>query len=207
MVIPLINTINLQDFTEIIKPLIIFMMGLTIYSLFIFRFYKFVATKKIFELNLKRYNNSKHPIIEKFLSFIFYIIENILFMPVLIFFWFIIFAAMITFLSKTNDIETMLLISAALVGAIRITAYYSEDLSKDLSKLIPFVLLGIFLVDISYFSIEESFTKLLAFAKYGTTIFYYLIFIVLLEFVIRISFSLLSAIGIKFEKEKNEDKE
>jgi len=201
MAIPLIN---LQEFTTITKPLIIFIIGITIYALFVFKFYKFVATKKIFKLNLEKYNNSEHGVIKKFFSSLFYVIENIILMPILIFFWFIIFAAMMAFMSKNTDAGSLLLISAALVGAIRITTYYSEDLSKDLAKLIPFALLGVFLIDISYFSFESSLTTLFDLGKQWITILHYLIFIVILEFVIRIAFVLLSIIGITFEEELEE---
>ena len=34
-----------------------------------------------------------------------------------------------------------------LVAATRITAYYNEDLSRDMAKTIPFALLGIMIID------------------------------------------------------------
>lgn len=198
------DIINTQDFFTIVKPLIFFIIGLTIYALFVFKFYKFVAKKKIFELSTEKYK--KQGVINKFFRSIFYVLENILLMPVFIFIWFLIFAAMMAFLSKNSNIDTLLLISAALVGAIRITAYYTEDLSKDLAKLIPFALLGVFLVDISYFSLSDSLTTLWSLTAHWMTILHYLIFIVLLEFIIHIGFGILGLFGLKFEEEKDENK-
>lgn len=203
MALPLADILNTQNFFAIVKPLIFFIIGLTIYSLFVFNFYKFVAKKKIFKFKTEKYRREEHPALNKFFGFIFYIIENIIVMPLLIFFWFIIFTAMMAFLSK-NDIETLLLISAALVGTIRITAHYNESLSKDLAKLIPFALLGIFLVDISYFSLESSLSTIWGMTTHWLAIVHYLIFIVILEFLIDIGFAILAWMGIVFEENLEE---
>jgi len=37
----------------ILKPLVIFVLGMVVYSIFIFKFYRFIAKKDVFELNLK----------------------------------------------------------------------------------------------------------------------------------------------------------
>jgi hypothetical protein len=195
--------IDINQAYTILKPLLIFAIGMAIYSVFIFKFYKFIARKDVFELNLKRYNSSSHPFIRKTLKMIFYIIEYILLFPVFAFFWFAILTALLSFLSKNSTIQQILLVSVAVVAVVRICAYYSEDLSKDLAKMLPFALLGIFLVDISFFTISSSLDVLKEIPSHINLLIYYLGFIIALEFILRIGYSI--KILIFGEAEEAED--
>ena len=85
--------------------------------------------------------------------------------------------------SAANNI---LLVSIALVSTVRIAAYYNEDLSKDLAKMQPFALLGIFLIDISYFSFSASLEVIKQIPSFWKIMIYYLIFAIVLEFILRI---------------------
>lgn len=168
------------------RPLLLFIIGIVIYTFFIYKFYRFVASRDIFELNLSQYNKTKNAGLKKTFSVLLYITEYIIIFPLFVFFWFAIFAAILIFLSKNADVENILLISIALVGAIRIASYYSEDLSRDLAKMMPFALLGVFLVDISYFSFDASLAALMQLPLHINIAAYYLLFIVVLEILLRI---------------------
>ena len=78
----------------------------------------------------------------------------------------------------------------AIVGAIRVTAYYAADLSKDLAKMLPFTLLGIYLVDTSYLSFNQTLTMIWDIPSYFNILLYYFIFLVLLEVVLRILYTI-----------------
>ena len=71
--------------------------------------------------------------------------------------------------------------------AVRVTSYYTEDLSRDLAKMLPFALLGIFLIDLLYFDIETTLGLLDKVGDHWEKIFYYWLFIVAMEFVLRIT--------------------
>ena len=103
-------------------------------------------------------------------------------------FWFLVLTVLLAFLSKNQGIGTVLLVSMAVVSSIRVTSYYDEDLSRDLAKILPFALLGVFVVDLSYFRISDSLTSLELAAGQWETIIYYLAFVVVLEFVLRLSY-------------------
>ena len=45
----------------VLKPLIFFVFGMSVYTIFIFNFYKFVGRKDLFEFDFSRYQQSKHP--------------------------------------------------------------------------------------------------------------------------------------------------
>lgn len=174
--------------SEILKPLVFLLLGMVIYAIFIFHFYKFISRKDIFALNLSQYNQAKHPLLEKILGVILYLVEYILLFPLFTFFWFLILTILLSFMVKEPVVQSLLLISIALVGVVRITAYYKEELAKEVAKVLPFTLLGIYLADTAYFSFKESWAILKQFPSQLNIIIYYLIFIILLEFVLRISY-------------------
>ncbi|MBU0615914.1 MAG: hypothetical protein KJ601_07515 [Nanoarchaeota archaeon] len=183
---------SLGEAQSVTKPLVLFVVGIVAYAFFVFKFYRFLASRDIFDLNLQQYSGKGTGFFVKLLKLILYCIEYLLLFPLFSFFWFGIITALLAFLSKSNDISGILLIAMALVAAVRITAYFTEDLSKDLAKMLPFALLGVFLVDISYFSFQGSLEVLKQLPEMWKTIVYYLGFTILLEFVLRIGFSIIS---------------
>ncbi|RLG14101.1 MAG: hypothetical protein DRN66_02855 [Candidatus Nanohalarchaeota archaeon] len=179
-------TFDINEALVVLKPLMLFVAVMVIYSIFIFKFYRFLARKDIFKLNLNQYNRAKHPLFIKTLSVIFYLIEYILLFPLFAFFWFAVFVVLLSFMAKNQPIESIMLVSISVVGVVRVTAYYNEDLSKDLAKMLPFALLGIFLLDISFFSFSESIETLKQIPTIAGILIYYLTFIISLEFILRI---------------------
>ncbi len=181
-----LTNISFIEYYATIKPLLFFVVGITIYALFIFKFYKFLARRDVISIGLDRYSAVYEGFIEKVSRGFFYTIENLLLVPLFVFFWFAILAFFLLVLAKSPSPNSVLLASVSLVAAIRVSAYYNENLSQDLAKMIPFAILAIFLIDASYFSIGES----LAFAKQFLSLWklmiYYLIFVIALEFVLRI---------------------
>ena len=59
-----VSTFTLPEFLATVEPLIFFVIGMAIYSLFVFKFYRFIARRDIFELHIERY---KHKGLHKFL--------------------------------------------------------------------------------------------------------------------------------------------
>ena len=69
-------------------------------------------------------------------------------LPFLFLFWFTVFSLFLLLLSESQNAEQILLISAAIIASTRISAYISEDLSKDLAKIFPFTVLALFVLNI-----------------------------------------------------------
>ena len=113
--------------------------------------------------------------------------------PFVAFAWFIVLTVLLTFLAKNRAVDDILLVSMAVLSAIRVTAYYNEDLSRDLAKILPFALLGVFLIDLSYFSIPASVDALQRTMANAESVVYYLVFVIGLEFLLRISSPILDA--------------
>ncbi len=171
-----------------VQSLLLFLIGVAVYAVFIFIFYKFLARKDLFKIDLSKYNTTRNPLWKKTLRVIFYVLEHILVYPVFVIFWFGILGLLLAFLSKNEGAQTILLVTAAVIGSVRITAYISENLSNDLAKMLPFALLGIFLIDISYFSIDHTQKVVFDVLPLWNTIVYYIIFIILLELFLRFAY-------------------
>lgn len=181
---------NIPDKYKLFINLGFYIIFITLYTLFIWKFYRFLAKRDIIELDLNRYNNATHPTLSKLLEIFFFFIESLLIFPVVIFFWFTFLSLFLLFLSKSQSTDQIILITAGIVGAIRLTSYLSEDLSKDLAKMLPFTLLAIFLIDPNFFSVNDFINKILEIPLFIQNIFLYLVFIFAIEIVIRLIFTL-----------------
>ena len=176
------------------EPLIIFVIGVAIYSIFIFKFYRSLARKNIFRLKVKE--RDRHPGVKKAM----YILEYVILFPVAVFFWFLVLSFLLMIIVESKAIGEILFISVALVSAVRIAAYYNEDLSKDLAKMLPFALLALFLIDASYLSFSSPMSLLDQLPGVWKTLVYYLLFVISLEVVLRIITGIKHATVGKSEK-------
>jgi len=196
-----------QDFTfynylSTIKPLLFFIAGVALYSLFVFKFYKFLARRDIIKLDLKEGEGfGAH--IKEIGHILVNALEDMVLTPLAIFFWFIVVATLMLLLSKSHSPQAVILTSISIIAAARITSYYSEDLSQDVSKLIPFAVLGVFLSDISYFSLDKTIEVAKQLPFFWKYMMYYLMFVIALEFVMR----LLHTTVTIFRPHKKEKKE
>ena len=75
----------------------------------------------------------------------------------------------------------------AVLTAVRVTAYYNEDLSKDISKILPYGLLGIFLVNWGQFDLFASLDLLRRTGAEEDIAFYYWIYVSSQELVLRVT--------------------
>jgi len=177
-----------------------------IYAVFIWKFYRFIAKKNIIELNLGKYSKAEHPVLAKFVASGLYFIEYIIILPFLIFFWFAIFTLFLIFLTENLEVSTLLLISAVIIAAIRMTSYYSEDLSKEIAKLLPFMLLAISLLSPNFFNLERIFAHFNQIPGFFGSIAYYLVFIIGLEVILRFFDFIFSLFGVGEEAKPEEGK-
>ena len=129
--------------TSLMKSIGLITLFIVTYSLFVFYFYRFLAKKNIINLNLTKYNQYEFGTVYRFFAIIFFILEYLIILPFITFFWFGILSILMLILSKGIPITQILIISASLIGAIRITSFVSEDLSRDLAKMIPLALLAL----------------------------------------------------------------
>ena len=180
------NGLDVDDALQLLGPVAVYILGMAVYAVFVFRFYRFVASRDMFELDLSRYEGSRHRWVRGFLHLVLYGTKYVILFPVFAFFWFIVLTLILTLLAKDRTLSDILLVSLATVSAIRVTAYYSEELSRDLAKILPFAGLALFLIDASYFQVSESLDVLKQVDDHRESIFYYLLFLVGMEFALRL---------------------
>jgi hypothetical protein len=157
-------------------------ISIAIYSILIWHFYRYIAIRDCFKISPRRH--------KKVIGFLKYF----LLFPFVAFLYFAGFSLMLLFLTKKYDTDVLLSTSFAIVVAIRITAYYSGDLSKDVAKMLPFALLGVVLVDPSYFNIGSIHTKILELPEYSIKIIQFILFMILIEWILRILLAIRYAI-------------
>jgi len=150
-------------------------IAIAIYSILIWHFYRFIARRDCFKFRYK-----KHAKLFGFLKYFFIF-------PFFAFVFFMGFSLMMLFLTRNYEIESVLTTAFAVIVAIRITAYYSEDLSKDVAKMLPFALLGVFLVDPSYFDFQSTIDKVYSLPEFFTVAVQFILFIILVEWILRIA--------------------
>ncbi len=179
------NGLDFSEAYSLIEPVALYILGMTVYTLFVFNFYRFLAAKDIFGFDLFRYERSKHPVISVVSHTVLYVAKYLFVFPLIAFFWFAAFTVLLSFLAPDRPFSDILLVSLAVVGTIRISAYVTEDLSRDLAKILPFAVLGIFIIRVSLFNTSESLEVLKQANDNRELILYYLGFTIALEFSLR----------------------
>ncbi len=170
---------------KILVSLFLYTFFIVIYAVFIWKFYKFLASREVIELNLKQYNNSKRPALEKIFAVMLYTVEYMIILPFLVLFWFAILSLFLLVLSESGDASQILMIAAAIIVSTRVTAYISEDLSKDIAKILPFTVLAMFILNPNFFNLEGLFEKIIQIPEIFNHILMFVVFIFIIEFVLR----------------------
>ncbi len=165
--------------------LFFFAVFIAVSAFVILKFYQTLSKKNFIRLDLRKYNTSRHPVFKKVFAVLLYFVEYVLIMPFFILVWFVILALILLMLASEREIVQILMLSAAIVMAIRILAYYNEEISKELGKLFPLIALSVFLLTPGAITIANFFGKLKELPGFFTNIIYYLIFISLLEIIMR----------------------
>src|SRR3989338_4130747 len=84
---PNFNDFSFYSYLTEIKPLAIFIIGIFLYALFVFKFYKYLARRDLLRLNLKDYGKGFSGQFKTFMMNFFNVIEVMLLIPILILFW------------------------------------------------------------------------------------------------------------------------
>ena len=180
------NGLDINFAMDLLWPVVIYVLGMSVYAIFIFKFYRFVAARDVFQLDLARYEGLSFRWAKSLFHYILYVVKYLLLFPVIAFLWFAVLTVILAFLSEEQTFSETLLIALVTVSAIRVTAYYKEDLARDLAKILPFAVLSALLINASFSSVSDSLDRLRMAGDHSETIFYYLVFLIALEFVLRL---------------------
>ena len=178
-------TFSFLEALTVSQNLAIRVFAIAIYAVFVYKFYRSLAQKDIFALDLSPRSGVEPSRVRRIIASIFLVLKYIFLFPIAVFLWFAVLGVLLILLTESGSVDQVLLIAISLVGAVRVTAYFSEDLSQDLAKMIPFALLGVFLSDTINFDLNASLGILYELPNHATLAGYYFLFIVVLEAVLR----------------------
>jgi hypothetical protein len=174
----LLADLSLKDIligdTSAILSIVYFAILISAYALIIWHYYRFLAKRDCFS-----YHNSLHPRIINMLKYMFCF-------PFVAFVFFIGLSLMLLFITKNYEIPILLSTAFALVAAVRIVSYYSEDLARDLAKMLPLAILALFIVDPAYFSFDDIIIRLVSIPLFFTLCIKFILYIVIMEWILRI---------------------
>ncbi len=162
--------------------LAIFIVAVALVS---WQFYRTLSRRDFIQLNLHRYNLAENMVRKKAFGFLVYIAENLLVMPLLILAWFVLLAVMLFTISEAPRIETILLVSASLVAAIRALAYFVPQLSEDVAKLFPLIMLSVFLISPAQISVEHFLLQAGDVPLLFDNILYFFLAVYIIEIILR----------------------
>jgi len=165
---------------EAFQALFYLIIMIALYSIAIYHFYRHAARRDCFKPSRR-----KHSKLVGLCKYFFLF-------PFVAIFFFLGFSLILISLTKESsyDVSGILSLSFAIIVTIRITAYYTEDLSKDVSKMLPFAVLGVFLVDSTYFSIDKVIERISTLPEYVNMIIQFIILIIIVEWILRLSLNL-----------------
>ena len=162
---------------EFFYALFYLIIMIAIYAVVIYHFYRYIARRDCFKPSKRKHSTAigflKYFFLYPFVAIIFFIGFSLIFIALT--------------KSDTYRIPEILSISFAVIIAIRICAYYTEDLSKDVAKMLPFAILGIFLVDNTYFQLNTVYDRVSTLPDFINDIIQFLILIILVEWILRIA--------------------
>ena len=202
------NGLSVDRAFDLLSPVAVYILGMAVYALFVFKYYRFIASRDMFALDLSKYETSRFRWMRTLLHVVMYVAKYLILFPFFAFFWFTILTLILAFLSKDRSFSDVLLMALVTIGSIRVTAYYNEDLSRDLAKILPFAVLAIFLIDTSFFAISESLDLLNDTLDYTENILYYLLFLIAMEFVLRLAMAIVAFfVALKVRLQRGRDRE
>ncbi len=122
--------------------------SIAIYAIIVGTFYIKLSKKVLYKIK----TDKPHKFLRAYFDMLIFLLKYTILFPLFSFVWFVFLSVMLYLMSTKLPLETAFILSISIVTAIRICAYYDEQVSVDLGKLLPLALLGIVLIDASSFT-------------------------------------------------------
>jgi len=153
----------LKDPTSLFNPdhrgfaFLLFIIGIAIYSLFVWYFYRFISKRDLFPKLF--YGFSYHHENDNFFKKIGFAAAYFFAFPVVIFVWFIVLAFFVFLIGEDMTFHIAIFVSMAIIGVVRILSYYREDAAKEVAKMIPYAILSFILTSAAVYANPNFFTE------------------------------------------------
>ena len=196
-----INTLTSDPYTNLALNIIALAAAMYI----VWYLYKKISKRDMFKFEEAHYGKGITGQLRKVFSILFYIIKYGILFPIYSFLMFVLLSISIFFLSTGMNVHSILYISMVIISVVRLLAYINEDTAQELSKMLPFGLIFFILTkpnvakQYTLPNINEVTTAL-------PQVQQYFIFLIGLEFGLRIVYVLITLFVSSFER-KNRKKE
>ncbi len=186
-----LSDLTASDVLQALLPVAVKILAMTVYAVCVFKFYRFIGRRDIFTVNL---SGGGRPASADALPLLGYVVRFVILFPAFALLWLATLTVMLALLSEDRQLSTILGIVLATVGAIRVCAYYDEDLSRDLAKMLPFAVLAIVVIDTASLDVQSSVGVLGQIGGEVLTIFWYWVLLIVLEMGLRLVYGLFRAL-------------
>jgi hypothetical protein len=163
--------------------------GILIYAFIVFQFYKALSQRDIFKSKPREGKKTAWNTLVQLAKY------GLLF-PFMIFLWLVVLVFLLSMVSSRPTSE-ILLSATAIVVAVRIASYYNEELSTEIAKTVPILLLATFLYAPSNLTLATLLPKALEFYQQLGKTEAFLIFLVVLEWIFRASLAAVRLVSKK----------
>jgi len=173
------------NFYQIVLPVLLFSLAIVGYALVIGASYKTMSKRDLFRLKRveeAREEHKRHPVIR----FLIGLFEYGVIFPVIVIVWFSVLSVLLFVLSKELSAETLITIAVALVASVRVLSYFNQEISIDVAKLFPLILLGAFLLEPDFFSLSLLYSRIDVVPTLFPKLVNFLAVPVIVEWVLRI---------------------
>jgi len=137
-------------------PFLLFIVGIAIYSLFVWYFYRFISKRDFLP---KSFYPASIGDMTKPKLLALYSVAYVVIFPIVTFVWFIVLAFFVFLISKEMPFEIALFVSMAIIAVVRILSYYREAASSEIAKMIPYAILSFFLTSATVYADPHFFTE------------------------------------------------
>ncbi|MFH1257301.1 MAG: hypothetical protein ABIG96_04660 [Candidatus Micrarchaeota archaeon] len=171
-----------------VANLMLIAIGIATYAIIVGIFYKKLSKRELFTRDMNKHAEGFGGAFQRLFSWIWFLVKYAAVFPVISFLWFLFLSLFLFLLSRTQAVASILLVSIAIVIAIRITAYIDEDIAVDLAKMLPLAMLGVFLTDPTVYSEELLKQRLLELGQLIPSSLEYFYVMILIELPLRVIF-------------------
>lgn len=152
------DSLSVDTALELLWPAIMFALVMGGYTSVVFYLCQFMSRRDVFRFRFSslRRVTSRSLALRLLLLAGIHIVQYILLFPLVAYLWFWMLILVVALLYNDMTPANLIVISMSVLTSVRVTAYFNEDLSRDISRILPFALLGIFLAQLGDFEIEAT---------------------------------------------------
>ncbi|MCD6227535.1 hypothetical protein J7J90_03515 [Candidatus Micrarchaeota archaeon] len=165
--------------------------------------YRKIAKRDMFTFENKNYGEGFTGIIKQIFSVLIYVFKYGIMFPLYSFLMFALLSVSIFFLSTGMTVPNVLYISIIIISVVRLLAYIKEDTAQELAKMLPFGLIFLVLTrpDVAQ---QYALPNLANITNSIPTLEQYILFLIGLEFVLRVLYIISANILTNHKKTKKD---